>query len=120
MVFELTPPNYRPKVVIMVSKADHCLNDLLYRQRIGQLSMDVVAVVSNHPDLKPLAAWHQIPYYHFPLDPNDKPSQQRKVWQVLEDSGADLVIPARSMQVLPPELCSKLDGQALNLQPPLL
>ena len=49
MIFELTAPNYRPKVVIMVSKADHCLNDLLYRQRIGQLSMDVVAVVSNHP-----------------------------------------------------------------------
>ena len=57
MIFELTAPNYRPKVVIMVSKADHCLNDLLYRQRIGQLSMDVVAVVSNHPDLKPLADW---------------------------------------------------------------
>lgn len=69
MIFELTAPNYRPKVVIMVSKADHCLNDLLYRQRIGQLSMDVVAVVSNHPDLKPLADWHQIPYYHFPSTP---------------------------------------------------
>src|SRR3546814_11794302 len=87
MVFELTPPNYRPKVVIMVSKADHCLNDLLYRQRIGQLSMDVVAVVSNHPDLKPLADWHQIPYYHFPLDPTANPSQERTVWQVVEQTG---------------------------------
>ena len=69
MTFELTAPNHRPKVVIMVSKADHCLNDLLYRQRIGQLAMDVVAVVSNHPDLEPLAQWHKIPYYHFALDP---------------------------------------------------
>ena len=115
MIFELTAPNYRPKVVIMVSKADHCLNDLLYRQRIGQLSMDVVAVVSNHPDLKPLADWHQIPYYHFPLDPNDKPSQERQVWQVVEDTGAELVILARYMQVLSPELCRKLDGKAINI-----
>ena len=120
MVFELTAPNYRPKVVIMVSKADHCLNDLLYRQRIGQLSMDVVAVVSNHPDLKPLADWHQIPYYHFALDPNDKPSQERQVWQVIEDTGAELVILARYMQVLSPELCRKLDGKAINIHHSLL
>jgi len=120
MIFELTAPNYRPKVVIMVSKADHCLNDLLYRQRIGQLSMDVVAVVSNHPDLKPLADWHQIPYYHFPLDPNDKPSQERQVWQVVEDTGAELVILARYMQVLSPELCRKLDGKAINIHHSLL
>ena len=120
MIFELTPPHYRPKVVIMVSKADHCLNDLLYRQRIGQLSMDVAAVVSNHPDLKPLADWHQIPYYHFPLDPNDKPSQERQVWQVIEESGAELVILARYMQVLSPELCRKLDGKAINIHHSLL
>ncbi len=113
MIFELTAPNYRPKVVIMVSKADHCLNDLLYRQRIGQLSMDVVAVVSNHPDLKPLADWHDIPYYHFPL--NDKPAQERQVLQVIEASGAELVILARYMQVLSPELCRKLDGRAINI-----
>jgi formyltetrahydrofolate deformylase len=120
MVFELTAPNYRPKVVIMVSKADHCLNDLLYRQRIGQLSMDVAAVVSNHPDLKPLADWHQIPYYHFPLDPNDKPSQERQVLQVIEESGAELVILARYMQVLSPELCRKPDGKAINIHHSLL
>ena len=54
--------------------------------------MDVAAVVSNHPDLKPLADWHQIPYYHFPLDPNDKPSQERKVWQVIEESGAEVTV----------------------------
>ena len=59
---ELTPPGYRAKVLLMVSKADHCLNDLLYRQRIGHLAMDVVAVVSNHPDLEPLARWHEHRY----------------------------------------------------------
>jgi formyltetrahydrofolate deformylase len=120
MQFELTPPNYRSKVVIMVSKADHCLNDLLYRQRIGQLPMDVVAVVSNHPDLEPLARWHDIPYYHFALDPNDKAGQERKVLQVIEDSGAELVILARYMQVLSPELCRKLEGRAINIHHSLL
>lgn len=120
MAFELTPPNYRSKVVIMVSKADHCLNDLLYRQRIGQLPMDVVAVVSNHPDLEPLARWHGIPYHHFPLDPADKPAQERKVMQVIADTGAELVILARYMQVLSPELCRKLDGWAINIHHSLL
>jgi formyltetrahydrofolate deformylase len=120
MEFELTPPNYRSKVVIMVSKADHCLNDLLYRQRIGQLPMDVVAVVSNHPDLEPLARWHDIPYHHFALDPADKPAQERKVMQVIADTGAELVILARYMQVLSPELCRKLDGWAINIHHSLL
>ncbi|MDH0304236.1 MULTISPECIES: formyltetrahydrofolate deformylase [unclassified Pseudomonas] len=120
MAFELTAPNHRPKVVIMVSKADHCLNDLLYRQRIGQLAMDVVAVVSNHPDLEPLAHWHKIPYYHFALDPNDKPAQERKVLQVIEQTGAELVILARYMQVLSPELCRRLDGWAINIHHSLL
>lgn len=120
MTFELTAPNHRPKVVIMVSKADHCLNDLLYRQRIGQLAMDVVAVISNHPDLEPLAHWHKIPYYHFALDPKDKPAQERKVLQVIEESGAELVILARYMQVLSPELCRRLDGWAINIHHSLL
>ncbi len=120
MAFELTAPNHRPKVVIMVSKADHCLNDLLYRQRIGQLGMDVVAVVSNPPDLEPLAHWHKIPYYHFALDPKDKPAQERKVLQVIEQTGAELVILARYMQVLSPELCRQLDGRAINIHHSLL
>jgi formyltetrahydrofolate deformylase len=120
MIFELTAPQYRPKVVIMVSKADHCLNDLLYRQRIGQLPMDVVAVISNHPDLEPLARWHGIPYHHFPLDPKDKPAQERKVLQVIEQTGAELVILARYMQVLSPELCRRLDGWAINIHHSLL
>ncbi|MDZ5604076.1 formyltetrahydrofolate deformylase [Pseudomonas sp. RP23018S] len=120
MAFELTAPDHRPKVVIMVSKADHCLNDLLYRQRINQLGMDVVAVVSNHPDLEPLAQWHKIPYYHFPLDPKDKPGQERKVLQVIEESGAELVVLARYMQVLSPELCRRLDGWAINIHHSLL
>jgi len=120
MRFELTAPQYRPKVVIMVSKADHCLNDLLYRQRIGQLPMDVTAVISNHPDLEPLARWHGIAYHHFPLAPHDKPAQERQVMEVVEATGAELVILARYMQVLSPELCRRLDGWAINIHHSLL
>ncbi|WP_462379901.1 formyltetrahydrofolate deformylase [Pseudomonas sp. Marseille-QA0892] len=117
---ELIPPGYRAKVVIMVSKADHCLNDLLYRQRIGQLPMEITAVISNHPDLAHLAEWHGIPYYHFPLDPNDKPAQERKVLGVVQETGAELVILARYMQVLSADMCNRLDGRAINIHHSLL
>jgi len=120
MRWELTAPDKRMKVVLMVSKADHCLNDLLYRQRIGQLRMDVVAVISNHPDLEPLARWHGIDWYHFPMQPDGKPEQERKVMQVVEQTGAELVVLARYMQVLSADLCKKLDGWAINIHHSLL
>ena len=96
------------------------VHDLLYRQRIGQLPLEIAAVVSNHPDLEPLARWHGIPYHHFPLDPRDKQAQERQVLQVIEDSGAELVVLARYMQVLSPELCRTLDGRAINIHHSLL
>ncbi|WP_192035158.1 formyltetrahydrofolate deformylase [Halomonas sp. YLGW01] len=120
MSFELTPPGTRLPVVIMVSKADHCLNDLLYRYRIGQLPIDIRAVVSNHPDLEPLAAWHDLPYYHFPITPATKAEQEAKVWQVVQETGAELVILARYMQVLSSDMCEKLSGRAINIHHSLL
>ncbi len=120
MAFELTAPDARLPVVIMVSKADHCLNDLLYRYRTGQLSIDIRAVVSNHPDLEPLAAWHDLPYYHFPITPETKAEQEAQVWQVVQDTGAELVILARYMQVLSSEMCEKLSGRAINIHHSLL
>ena len=97
-----------------------CANGVEALAAVEHLAMDVVAVVSNHPDLEPLARWHDIPYYHFPLDPKDKPAQERKVLQVIEDSGAELVVLARYMQVLSPELCRQLDGWAINIHHSLL
>jgi len=120
MRWELTAPDKRMKVVLMVSKADHCLNDLLYRQRIGQLRMDVVAIISNHPDLEPLARWHGIDWYHFPMQPDGKPEQERKVLEVIDKTGAELVVLARYMQVLSADLCQKLDGRAINIHHSLL
>ncbi|GKW49608.1 formyltetrahydrofolate deformylase [Halomonas sp. NCCP-2165] len=120
MTFELTAPGTRMPVVIMVSKADHCLNDLLYRYRIGQLPIEICAIVSNHPDLADLAEWHGIPYHHFPITPETKPQQEAQVWQVVEESGAELVILARYMQVLSSEMCEKLSGRGINIHHSLL
>ncbi|SDJ31538.1 formyltetrahydrofolate deformylase [Billgrantia gudaonensis] len=120
MVFELTAPEARTPVVIMVSKADHCLNDLLYRYRTGQLPIDIRAVVSNHPDLQSLADWHGLPYYHFPITPETKAEQEAQVWQVIEETGAELVILARYMQVLSSEMCERLAGRAINIHHSLL
>jgi len=120
MSFELTAPGTRMPVVIMVSKADHCLNDLLYRYRIGQLPIEIRAIVSNHPDLESLATWHGIPYHHFPITPETKPEQEAKVWQVVQETGAELVILARYMQVLSSEMCERLSGRAINIHHSLL
>lgn len=120
MSFELTAPGTRMPVVIMVSKADHCLNDLLYRYRIGQLPIEIRAIVSNHPDLADLAEWHGIPYHHFPITPETKPEQEAQVWQVVQESGAELVILARYMQVLSSDMCEKLSGRAINIHHSLL
>lgn len=120
MTFELTAPGTRMPVVIMVSKADHCLNDLLYRYRIGQLPIDICAIVSNHPDLASLAEWHGIAYHHFPITPESKAEQEAKVWAVVEETGAELVILARYMQVLSSEMCERLSGRAINIHHSLL
>jgi len=120
MAFELTAPGTRMPVVIMVSKSDHCLNDLLYRYRIGQLPIDIKAIVSNHPDLEPLAAWHKLPYHHLPITPTTKAEQEAQVWSIIQQTGAELVILARYMQVLSADMCSKLSGRAINIHHSLL
>lgn len=120
MTFELTPPNKRTKVVIMVSKADHCLNDLLYRYRTDQLSMEICAVISNHPDLEPLAQWHDLPWYHLPVTPETREQQEREILRIVEQTGAELVILARYMQVLSAHMCDVLAGRAINIHHSLL
>lgn len=120
MQWELQPSDYKPRVVILVSKFDHCLNDLLYKKKIGQLNIDIPAIVSNHPDLKDLADWHQIPYHYLPITPESKQQQEQQLWQIIQDTKADLVVLARYMQVLSDELCQKLEGWAINIHHSLL
>lgn len=120
MEWSLTPPEHRPRVAILVSKYDHCLNDLLYRHRTGQLNIEVPLIISNHPDLKHLADWHDIPYYHLPITPETKPEQEGQIVKLLEEYDIELVVLARYMQVLSADLCSYLDGKAINIHHSLL
>ena len=105
----------RPRVLILVSKFDHCLNDLLYRWRIGELKMDVRAIVSNHPDLKPIADAHGLDYHHLPVTPDTKAVQEKQLLDIVSRTGAELVILARYMQILSADLCEKLAGRAINI-----
>ncbi|WP_219703605.1 formyltetrahydrofolate deformylase [Marinomonas lutimaris] len=120
MDWSLTAPNHKPKVAIMVSKYDHCLNDLLYRFRTGQLNIDVTVIVSNHPDLEDLAKWHGIPYYHLPITAETKLEQEAQVRDLIEKYDTELVVLARYMQVLSPSMCEYLDGRAINIHHSLL
>ena len=105
----------RPSVLILVSRFDHCLNDLLYRHRTGELRMEVAAVVSNHPDLEPLVVHHGIPFVHLPITPASKPAQETRLLALIEETGSELVVLARYMQVLSDGLCARLRGRAINI-----
>ncbi|MFI7455004.1 formyltetrahydrofolate deformylase [Nonomuraea sp. NPDC049714] len=115
MVFQVRDVARRPRVLIMVSRFGHCLNDLLYRVRSGALDIEVVAVVSNHPDLRPLTQTHGIDYHHLPITPDTKARQEAEVLALVEHYQVDLVVLARYMQVLSEELCQKLAGRAINI-----
>jgi formyltetrahydrofolate deformylase len=115
MVFQVRDLARRPRVLIMVSRFGHCLNDLLYRVRSGTLDIEVVAVASNHPDLRPLTQSHGIDYHHLPVTPGTKVRQEAEVLALVEHYQVDLVVLARYMQVLSEELCQKLAGRAINI-----
>ncbi|KVD87241.1 formyltetrahydrofolate deformylase [Burkholderia sp. ABCPW 14] len=105
----------RPKVLIMVSKLEHCLADLLFRWKMGELKMDIVGIASNHADLEPLAAQHGLPFRHFPIAADTKARQEAQWLDMFEASDAELVILARYMQVLSPETSAKLANRAINI-----
>lgn len=115
MEFKLRDVARKPRVLIMVSKFDHCLNDLLYRVRSKALDIEIVAVVSNHPDLRPLTQSNGIDYHHLPVTQESKPKQEAEVLALVEHYQVDLVVLARYMQVLSEELCEKLAGRAINI-----
>ncbi|MGN3975535.1 formyltetrahydrofolate deformylase [Tsuneonella sp. SYSU-LHT278] len=116
MDWELRDAAIPPRVLIMVSKFDHCLVDLLYRNRIGEIAMDIVAVVSNHPlDRERLAMARDIPFFHLPVTPTTKAEQEREVHAIIEKTGAELVVLARYMQVLSDEMAGSLAGRCINI-----
>jgi formyltetrahydrofolate deformylase len=115
MEFTLRDVARKPRVLIMVSRFDHCLNDLLYRVRSKALDIEIAAVVSNHPDLRPLTQSYGIDYHHLPVTPETKARQEAEVLALVEHYQVDLVVLARYMQVLSEDLCAKLAGRAINI-----
>lgn len=115
MDWELHDAQVKPRVVILVSKLDHCLNDLLHRYRTAAIGMQIPAIVSNHPDLRPLADFHGIPYHYLPVTPETRSQQEKELLRIVEGTGADLVVLARYMQILSPELCVQLRGRIINI-----
>lgn len=105
----------RPKVLIAVSRHGHCLFDLMQRVETGWLRADVVGVASNHEAMAKFAAFHQTPYHFIPVTPETKPHAEARLLAVMRDSGADLLVLARYMQVLSPELCAQLAGRCINI-----
>lgn len=104
------------KVLLMVSKFDHCLEDLLYRVRVGELRMDVVAIISNHPrDTSKPSLVGDIPWHHLPITAETKPQQEAQIKALVDQSGAELVVLARYMQILSDDLAQFLSGRCINI-----
>ena len=107
---------HKRRTVLMVSKFDHCLGDLLYRVRIGELPMDVVAIISNHPkEALSISLMDGIPYHHLPITKDTKPQQEAQVKQIVTETGAELVVLARYMQILSDDMASFLNGRCINI-----
>ena len=120
MSWRLQDAARRQRVVLMVSRFGHCLNDLLYRNSIGDLRLEVVAVVSNHPDLERLARAHDVPFLHVPVTAETKPAAEAHLLDLVDQEAVDLVVLARYMQVLSDEACKRLDGRAINIHHSML
>jgi formyltetrahydrofolate deformylase len=115
MDFALRRADYRPKVLIAVSKYDHCLNLLLTKWRAGALAIDIVGVVSNHNDCRSLVEWYGIPFHHYPITPETKPQQEARILDLFASTGAELLVLARYMQILSDDMSRKLEGRAINI-----
>lgn len=115
MTYRVTDTAVRKRVAILVSKEEHCLADLLYRWRSGDLECDIATVVSNHELLRAVVEWHGIPFHHVPIDPDDKASGFARIAELVDGAGADVVVLARFMQILPPDLCERWAGRAINI-----
>jgi len=115
MEWRIHDSHERPRVLIMVSNFDHCLEDLLYRHRTGELRMDITAIVSNHVTLQPTALRHNLPFFHLPVSAATKSEQERRLLELIESTRTELVVLARYMQILSDELCTRLRGRAINI-----
>lgn len=115
MSWQLHPHGAKRRVLVMVSKYGHCLNDLLFRARSGELPVEIAAVVSNHTDHQGLVEWHSIPFFHVPVTAATKPAAEARLLELVESLDVELVVLARYMQVLSDSLTKELGGRAINI-----
>jgi formyltetrahydrofolate deformylase len=119
MNWQLHDAAKKPRVMLMVSKIGHCLNDLLFRYKSGLLPVEIPAIVSNHTDFYQLAASYNIPFHHLPLaagaPESDKLAQESRIMELVDHHNIDLVVLARYMQILSPAMCNSLRGRAINI-----
>ncbi len=105
----------RPRLLLLVSRYAHCLNDLLFRWQSGQLAVEVAGVVSNHTDLASMAAAYGVPFHHLPVDATTRTTQEAAILHLTQTQNIDLVVLARYMQILSPALSAQLEGRAINI-----
>jgi formyltetrahydrofolate deformylase len=116
MQWEIWPSRARKKVLLLVSRFDHCLGDLLYRERIGELEMDVVGIVSNHPkEALNISLIGDIKFHHLPITKETKAEQEAQIKAIIETTGAELIVLARYMQVLSDDMSAYLSGRCINI-----
>ena len=114
MTWQLADSAQKKRLVLLVSKQDHCLDDLLHRWRSGELLVDIPCVISNHNDLRSFVEWHGIPFIHVDMQ-SDKPAAFAKIAALFDEYRGDTMILARFMQIMPPALCRKYAGRIINI-----
>jgi formyltetrahydrofolate deformylase len=115
MTWEIHDAQTKARLMILVSKQGHCLNDLLYRVHAKQLQAEIAAVVSNHQDFEPMARSYGIPFHFLPVTPETKSAQESQIMEIVKREKVDLLVLARYMQILSPEVCALLGGKAINI-----
>ena len=114
-ILKIRPEDQHRRALIMVSKFDHCLSDLLYRLEQGDIPLDIAAVVSNHPDCEALVQRYNIPFHYIPVTPESKDDAENQLRALVQSYSIDFVVLARYMQILSPELCAQLSGHVINI-----
>ncbi|MBL4927327.1 formyltetrahydrofolate deformylase [Fuscibacter oryzae] len=115
MTWAIDDGAHRMKVLLMVSNFGHCLNDLLYRWKIGALPVDIVGVVSNHLTYQKVVVNHDLPFHHIKVTKENKPEAEKRLLNLVDESGAELVVLARYMQVLSDAFCQRMSGRIINI-----
>jgi formyltetrahydrofolate deformylase len=115
MSWRLHEAHARTRTLLMVSRLGHCLNDLLFRWRSGSLPVDIVGVVSNHEDFRDLTESYKLPFHHIPVTPETKPAAEAALLSRIDETKTELIVLARYMQILSPEVCKRVEGRMINI-----